>query len=110
MLKRLSRRTSRHPFFTFAAFQAISCASAAAQDGARTARQRGRCEMGLYMKTVFTVIAIALSVIAWQDLKAGPAQAQTSGITHVVICDGNNAQRCVGVTDKGQLDVLAHPG
>jgi hypothetical protein len=33
--------------------------------------------MDLYAKIVLTVIAGALSVIAWKELEAGPAQAQT---------------------------------
>jgi hypothetical protein len=63
--------------------------------------------MDLYTKIVFTVIAGALSVLAWQNLAAGPAQAQTPTVTRVVICDSNNPNRCVGVTEKGQLAVLS---
>lgn len=65
--------------------------------------------MDFYTKAVLTVIAVSLSVIAWQNL-AVPAQAQTTpSLMHVVICDSNNANRCVGITDKGWLDVQAHP-
>jgi hypothetical protein len=66
--------------------------------------------MDLYTKIVLTVIAGALSVIAWRDLPAGPAQAQTPTVTHVVICDSGNTNRCAGISDRGQLDVLAYPG
>ena len=66
--------------------------------------------MDLYAKIVLTVIASALSVIAWKELAAGPAQAQTPTITKVVICDSSNPNRCVGISDKGWLDVQTHAG
>jgi hypothetical protein len=68
--------------------------------------------MDLYSKIVFTVIAIALSIIAGQRIigsEPTPAQAQTSAITHVAICDSDNPKRCVGISDKGWLDVQSHP-
>jgi hypothetical protein len=64
--------------------------------------------MDFYTKIVLTVIAGALSVIAWRDLAAAPAEAQTPALTHVSICDSGNPNRCVGITDKGWLDVFAH--
>lgn len=65
--------------------------------------------MDTYTKIVLTVIAGALSVIAWQDLNA-PALAQAApALTHVVICDSGNANRCAGISDKGWLDVQTHP-
>jgi hypothetical protein len=66
--------------------------------------------MDLYTKIVLTVIAGALSVIALQELGAIPAQAQTPAVSKVVICDSGNPNRCVGVSDKGWLDVQTHPG
>ena len=64
--------------------------------------------MDLYTKIVLTVIAGALSVIAGQNLRPAPVQAQTPPVTRVVICDPHNSERCVGVADKGWLDVLPH--
>jgi len=65
--------------------------------------------MDLYTKTVLTLIAAALSVIAWQNLAIPPARADaTPSLTRVVICDPGNPNRCVGITDKGWLDVAAH--
>jgi hypothetical protein len=65
----------------------------------------------LYTKIVLTVIAVALTVIAGQTLVglSTPALAQTpQGPMKVVICDSNNQNRCVGVSDKGWLDVASH--
>jgi cytoskeletal protein RodZ len=64
--------------------------------------------MDLYTKIVLTVIAGALSVLAWQNLAGAPAHAQTPTLTHVAICDTSNPNRCVGINEKGWLDVLVH--
>lgn len=65
--------------------------------------------MDLYAKIVFTVIAAALSVIALQQIGAIPAQAQAPSATKVVICDNDNANRCVGITTDGKLPVESFP-
>jgi len=65
--------------------------------------------MDRYTKLVLTVIAVALSAIAWKDFAAAPAQAQVPALTRVVICDPNHELRCVGISDKGWLDVRAFP-
>ena len=65
--------------------------------------------MDLYTKLVLTVIAAALSALVWQNFGAAPARAETPTITHVAICDSENFKRCVGINDKGQLEVLTHP-
>jgi len=69
---------------------------------------RGATIVDLYTKIVLTVIAVALSVIAAQNLRPTPVHAQTPPVTRVVICDPHNSERCVGVADKGWLDVLPH--
>jgi hypothetical protein len=72
-----------------------------------------RKEMDFYSKVVFTVIAIALSIIAGQRILGSgttQAQAQTPTIAHVAICDTDNPKRCVGISDKGWLDVQTHSG
>jgi hypothetical protein len=69
--------------------------------------------MDLYSKIVFTVIAVALSIIAGQNiigLALTRAQAQVASFSRVAICDPDNAKRCVGITDKGWLDVQTHSG
>jgi hypothetical protein len=67
--------------------------------------------MDLYSKIVFTVIAIALSIIAGQRIiGVASAQAPTSSFTHVSICDTDNPKRCAGISEKGWLDVQTHPG
>jgi hypothetical protein len=65
--------------------------------------------MDLYTKIVLTVIAGALSVLAWRQVGTAYAQADAPTITHVSICDSANTKRCVGINDKGQLEVFAHP-
>jgi hypothetical protein len=64
-------------------------------------------EMDLYTKIVLTVIAGALSAIALQNL-ASSARAQAPSLTHVVVCDSSNPNRCAGISDKGWLDVQTH--
>jgi hypothetical protein len=65
--------------------------------------------MDFYTKAVLTVIAAALSVIAWQNLATAPARADAMPpLTRVAICDPGNSTRCVGITDKGWLDVMVH--
>jgi hypothetical protein len=68
--------------------------------------------MDLYTKIILTVIAGALSVIAWQGVAPVPAraQAQAPTLNRVVICDSDHPARCASISDKGQLDVSAHPG
>jgi hypothetical protein len=70
--------------------------------------------MDLYAKIVFTVIACALSAIAWQDFALAPARAQMdpklNPITKVIICDAGNFERCGSLNDKGWLVVETHPG
>lgn len=63
--------------------------------------------MDLYTKVVLSVIAIALSVIALEDMGAIHARADTPGITKVLICDSSNTQRCAGISERGELDVLS---
>lgn len=64
--------------------------------------------MDLYTKIVLTVIAGALSALVLQH-GIDAARADIPTITHVTICDSANAKRCVGINDKGQLEVFAHP-
>lgn len=63
--------------------------------------------MDLYTKVVLTVIAVTLSVIALKDTGAIRAHADTPQITRVLICDSSNTQRCAGISDRGELDVLS---
>jgi hypothetical protein len=70
----------------------------------------GEVWMDLYTKIVLSVIACALSVIAWHNIAPVPAQAQSPLINRVVICDGDNPNRCASISPNGQLDVATHPG
>jgi hypothetical protein len=47
-------------------------------------------EMDAYSKFIFSVIAIALSVIALQQAGIVPALAQTRGAQRVIVCDGSD--------------------
>jgi hypothetical protein len=66
--------------------------------------------MDIYTKIVLTVIACALSVIAWHNIAPVPAQAQSQLINKVIICDSDNPNRCASISPNGQLDVATHPG
>ena len=50
----------------------------------------------LYTKVILTVIALALSAIAFQ-LTMPSAFAQNNGITKVAICDPKNPDKCAGI-------------
>lgn len=66
--------------------------------------------MDVYTKAVLTVIAAALLLLVCQNFGFAVAHADTTPtITHVAICDSANFKRCVGINDKGQLEVFAHP-
>jgi hypothetical protein len=65
--------------------------------------------MDLYSKIVFTVIAVALTLIAGREIVSSTqAQAQGPTLTRVAICDTGNPNRCVGISEKGWLDVQTH--
>jgi hypothetical protein len=65
--------------------------------------------MDVYTKIVLTVIAVALTAIALENLMpSARAQAQAPSLTRVAICDSGNPDRCTGITDKGWLDVVTH--
>jgi hypothetical protein len=66
--------------------------------------------MDLYAKFIFTVIACALSAIAYENFAMGPARAQLPPIAKVVICDATNFDRCASIDDKGWFVVETHPG
>jgi hypothetical protein len=66
--------------------------------------------MDLYTKAILTVISIALSALAIENV-GGRARA-ASGLTRVAICDIDAPDRCVGVTlpfpdSAGHLRVFA---
>jgi hypothetical protein len=50
----------------------------------------GRFQVDRYTKTVLTVIALALSIIALRDMGVLPATAQSEQLTRVEVC-GQNA-------------------
>lgn len=60
--------------------------------------------MDWYTKAVLTVIALALSVIAFQQLAAQPAMAE-QGTLRVTICDDGASYRCAKVTTGGALKI-----
>jgi hypothetical protein len=66
--------------------------------------------MDIYTKIVLTVIACALSAIAWQDFALAPARAQVPPVIKAIICDANNPNRCTSTTEKGWFVVETHPG
>jgi hypothetical protein len=66
-------------------------------------------QMDRYTKLVLTVIAVALSVIAWKDFAAIPAWAQDLPPQRVIICDPEHALRCVSVSENGHFDVRTFP-
>jgi hypothetical protein len=59
--------------------------------------------MDMYMKVVFTVIAIALSGICLQHTGVLPALAQQQGALPKVQLCGYDTQYCVGVNSDHQL-------
>jgi hypothetical protein len=61
----------------------------------------------IYTKAVLTVIAVALTLIALQNV--GAHAQQSSGLTKVVICDSDHASRCVGITEDGKLPTVNFP-
>lgn len=63
--------------------------------------------MDIYTKAVLTVIAVALTLIALQNV--GARAQQSSGLTKVVICDADHTSRCVGITEDGKLPVATFP-
>jgi hypothetical protein len=65
--------------------------------------------MDRYTKVVLTVIAVALSAIAWKDFAPVPAQAQAMPLQRGVICDPEHVLRCSGISEDGRLDVRTWP-
>jgi hypothetical protein len=63
--------------------------------------------LDIYTKAVLSVIAVALMMIALQNI--GANAQQTPGITKVIICDPDHTSRCLGLTEDGKVPTVAFP-